>query len=572
MFAVTEPVQVDYTGIRTGGTLRLRGPGDPVALDPACLDDAPSAQLVRLYARQLFAYRAEPDLRSWQAIAPVPDLAAQVPSIYNAGLGASGTTYVVHLRPGVRWDTDQPRPVTAHDVIRGMKRLANPVRPPSVLPYFTSTIRGMAQFHAEFVAATGADPTARELADFQNSHEIPGIFALDDESLVFELVRPTLDFISMLALPAVSPAPAEYDAYLPDSPELRQHLRATGPYRVAAYTPCRELVLQPNPAWRQETDPIRRQCPDRIEVRLGSTPDPAELAGQVRAGTVDLPWAARVAEPYSGRPADPLAGLGWRLDPCLVFNLRGDGPLGDKAVRQAIESAIDKAGIAELVAGLRTGTAIRIAGGVIPPDNDCHTGAGPYPTLDGRSRPERARELLARAGQAGGLTLTAVHPDAPEATAVARSLATDLARVGIEVQQEALAPAEHRARVADPVGEWDLTILSWSPDWLHGNARVFLQRLFQSAASPGTGNRGGYAEPEVDRLIERALDSIDPRRANEIWREVERRVLADLPVVPLLYQTSAVPALRGPRVRGAVATPSLGYDYDLSIVWLDSPD
>lgn len=571
MFTATEPVQVDYTGVRTGGTLRLRGPGDPIALDPACVDDAPSAQLVRLYARQLFTYRAEPDLRSWQAVAPVPDLAAQVPSIYNAGLGASGTTYVVHLRPGVRWDTDQPRPVTAHDVIRGMKRLANPVRPPAVLPYFTSTIRGMAQFHADFVAATGDDPTAPQLADFQNSHEIAGIFALDDESLVFELVRPTLDFISMLALPAVAPAPAEYDAYLPDSPELRQHLRANGPYRVAGYASGRGLVLEPNPAWRQETDPVRRRYLDRIEVGLGSAPDPAELAGQVRAGKVDLPWAARVTEPYSGRPAGPLSGLGWRLDPCLAFHLRGDGPLGDLAVRRAIACAIDRVAIAELVAGLRTGTAIRIAGGVIPPANDCHTGAGPYPTPDGRGRPDRARELLVEAGQAGGLTLTAVHADPPEATAVARSLAADLARVGVEVRLVALSPAEHRARVADPAGDWDLTTLSWSPEWLYGNARVFLQRLFQSAASRGTGNRGGYAEPEVDRLIERALDSIDPRRANAVWQEVERRVLADLPVVPLLYQAPAVPALRGPRVRDAVAMPTLGYDYDLSIVWLDPP-
>ncbi|HEX6869803.1 MAG TPA: hypothetical protein VF163_01785, partial [Micromonosporaceae bacterium] len=173
MFTATEPVLVDATGIRTGDTLRLCGPGDPVALDPACLDDAASAQLTRLYARQLFTYRAEPDLRSWQAIAPVADLAAQIPSIYNAGLGASGTTYVVHLRSGILWDTEVPRPVTAHDVVRGIKRLANPIRPPSVLPYFTSTIRGMAQFHADLVAAVGKDPTAQDLADFLNSHEIP---------------------------------------------------------------------------------------------------------------------------------------------------------------------------------------------------------------------------------------------------------------------------------------------------------------------------------------------------------------------------------------------------------------
>ncbi|MCI0690280.1 MAG: ABC transporter substrate-binding protein, partial [Sporichthyaceae bacterium] len=340
------------------------------------------------------------------------------------------------------------------------------------------------------------------------------------------------------------------------------------PYRVAAYAPGRELVLEPNPAWRQETDPVRRQYLDRIEVKLGSTLDPAGLAGQVRAGKVDLAWAARVSLPHSGRPADPESGLGWRLDPCLVFNLRGNGALRDVAVRQAIAHAIDKAAIAEVVAGLRTGTAIRIAGSVIPPDNDGYTGADPYPTPDCRGRPDRARQLLAEAGQLDGLALTAVHTDTPEATAVARSIAADLSRVGVAVRLVALCQAEHRARVADPAGVWDLTTMSWSPDWLHGNARVFLQRLCQSAVSRGTGNYGGYAEPEVDRLIERALDSIDPRHANVIWQEVERRVLADLPVVPLLFQTPAAPPLRGAKVRGAVAMPTLGYDDDLSTVWL----
>jgi peptide/nickel transport system substrate-binding protein len=569
MFTATEPVQVDYTGIRTGGTLRLRGPGDPAALDPACVDDSDSARLVRLYARQLFTYQAQPDLRSWQAIAPVPDLAAQIPSIYNAGLGASGTTYVVHLRPGIQWDTAEPRPVSSHDVIRGMKRMANPVRPPSVLPYFTSTIRGMAQYHADCVAALGRQPTAEQLADFQHHHEIPGIFALDDESLVFELVRPTLDFISMLALPAVAPVPADYEAYLPDSVELRQHLRSNGPYRVASYAPGRELVLEPNPAWRQETDPVRRQYLDRIEVALGAAPDPVALAGQVRAGTVDLPWAVRVAEPHSGRPAAPLASLGWRLDPYLAFNLRGNGPLRDLAVRQAIAYAIDKTALAERVAQLRTGTAVRVAGGIVPPGNDCHTGADPYPTPDDRGWPDRARDLLAGAGHAEGLTLTAVHVDTRETTAVARQLAADLSRVAVRLRLVSLGPAEHRARVADPAGEWDLTTLSWSPDWLHGNARVFLQPLVQSAGSGGTANRGAYAEPEVDRLIEHALDAIDPRHAHVVWQEVERRGLADLPVVPLLYQTPAVPALCGPRVRDAVAMPTFGYEYDLSVVWLN---
>ena len=542
MFTATAPVRIDTTGVRTGGTLRLHGSGDPV-LDPACLDDTASAQLVRLYARQLFTYQPDPDPRSWQAIAPVPDLAAQIPSIYNAGLGASGTTYVVHLRPGVRWDTAVPRTVTAYDVIRGFKRLANPVRPAPTLGYFTSTIRGMAQFHAEYAAAVGPDASAAELAAFQNSHEIAGIFALDGESLVFELVRPILDFISILALPPVVPAPVEYDAFVPGSPQLAGNLRATGPYRLTGYARGSALTFEPNPVWRQDTDPVRRQFLDRIEVGLG---------GSVPAG-VDLAWNARVPEPYTDPPADPANGLGWGLDPYLVFNLRRPGPLRDVAVRRSIAAAVDRSAVAEAVAGLRTGTAIRVARGIVPPDNDAYTGREPESTSDGRI---------------DGLALTAIHPDTPEATVIARSYAADLERVGATVRLVALSPPAHRERVADPYGDWDLTTLSCAPAWHYQNGRVFLQRLFQGGAD-STGNRGGYHEPEVDELIERALDSIDPRHANALWQQVEQRVLADVPVVPLLFQTPAVRTLRSERVRDAVAMPSLGYADDLCTLWLD---
>jgi peptide/nickel transport system substrate-binding protein len=574
MFTTAETVAPDDAGVRTGGALRLAGPGDPAALDPACVDDAASAQLVRLYSRQLFTYRPEPDVRHWRSLAPLPDLAAQIPSIYNAGLGASGTTYVVHLRPGSRWDTEAHRPVTTHDVIRGLKRLANPLRPVSVLPYLTSTIRGMAGFvetcHRAFA---GRRPSAADLAAFQHEHDIPGVFALDDESLVFELVRPTLDFINMLALPAVAPAPQEYDAFLPDSPELRRHLRSSGPYRVARYEPSRELVLEPNPAWQPETDPVRRQYLDRIELRLGV--EPGAVAAAVRAGEADLPWNAAIPASDTGRrPPAADAPLDWSLDPFLVFNLRSPnagGALRDVRVRRAIAAALDRDTIAQAVEVLGSGAALRLAGDVVPPGHDGHTATGPEPGVD----LGRAQDLLAEAGYADGLVLTAVHPDDREATLIARCYAADLARAGVTVRLAALPRAQYRALLADPgraaAGEWDLTTESLSAAWRYENGRVFVQRLFASTPETGTGNVGGYREPEVDQLIEAALGELDPRRRPAAWAAVARRAMQDQPIVPILFRAPA-PQLRGAAVRGAVAMPSLGHHDDLATVWLAGPD
>ncbi|GAB3974226.1 peptide ABC transporter substrate-binding protein [Actinoallomurus acanthiterrae] len=559
---------------REGGTLRLYGPAPLGALDPAASRKSPVDQLSRLFARRLFAHRPEPDLRDWRAIAPVPDLATEIPSTYNMGMGARHTNYVVHLRAGVLWDTDPPRPVTAHDVVRGLKRMCSPVVRPAALPYFTSTIRGLEEFRAKYAAAVPhADPAPEELAGFQEAHDIPGVFVLDEESLVIELMRPAIDFVSIMTLPCAAPAPAEYDAFVPGSQAMKQNLRSNGPYRVARHIPGKELRLEANPAWQADTDPVRHRHVDTIEVTIEPS-SPGRIAERIAAGEADLPWGPAIPEPYVGRPAEPDDDLGYALDPYLAFNLRGPrhgGALADVRVRRALAYAINKAAIADISDELRTGTVTRIAGSVVPPKNDAHRPADAYATPGGRGDVERCRAMLAEAGHGDGLTLTAVHLEEEFDARVARSLAADLERAGVTVRLVALGHADHDDLLGDPArapgNGWDLMTAARSPDWFWGGGRVFLQPMFQSD-SPA--NLGGYRDPDVDALIDRALSSIDePTRAADAWHEVERRVLDDAAVVPILFRKPAVPRLRGPRVRNAVPMPAIDYAFDLSGIRLD---
>lgn len=555
---------------RRGGTLRLYGPADLDRLDPACSSQSPAYQITRLFARQLFTYPAEADLRDWRAIAPVPDLATFVPSTYNTGMGATHRNYVVHLRPGAYWDTTPPRRVTAQDVVRGLKRMCNPVIRPAALPYFTSTIRGMAGFCEEYAASvTARDPDPAELAAFQDSHEIPGVFVLDEESLVIEVTRPAIDLIDILALPCASPAPVEYDAFIPDSPELRANLRSNGPYRVTSHVPGRELRLEPNPAWRQDADPVRRQHLDAVEVVMDRV-SPARIAAEIGAGRADLPWGSLPAEPYEDGTGEPDHGLGHALDPYLVFNTH---TMSNPLVRRSIAYAIDKAAVAEVYRELRTGTLTRLAGSVVPPGNDAHQDLDPYATPGGRGDPEGARDLLAAAGHADGLTLTLVHLDAEAGHGVAQACAAALGKAGITVRPLALDPAAYYRLLRDPAraaaGEWDVAVAARTPDWCHANGRVFLQAMFQTNPSPGTANYGQYSEPAVNELIDQALAAVEePGRALEAWHAAERRVLEDAAVVPILFQTPCAPRLRGARVRDAIPMPAAGHAFDLSAVWL----
>ncbi|WP_159941979.1 ABC transporter substrate-binding protein [Nocardiopsis sp. FR6] len=558
-----------------GPTLRLRGPAGIPPLDPVCAHQSPADQIRRLFSRQLFTYAPVGDPDDWRALEPVPDLAAAVPSTYNAGLGASHTCYVVHLRPGVMWDTAPPRAVTAHDVVRGLKRMCNPVARPAAISYFTSTIRGMADFCAEYAASVGRETSdPRAFSDFQNTHGIPGVFALDDETLVIELVRPALDAIDILALPCAAAAPEEYDAFVPGGGDTLLDTRSNGPYRVAAHEPGAFLRLERNPVWNGDSDPVREQNVDAVEVTVERSGN-ARVTELVRSGAADLPWGVSLAEPRTEPPSSPGHRLGYSLDPYLVFNLDspGGGPLDDVRVRRAVARAIDKGALARIAAGSGAGTAVRVADSIVPPGNDAARDPGRPPAADAGGDTDGARALLAEAGVDGGLRLTVVHPDGETDTAMARSYAADLEKAGVSVRLRALDPDSLR-RALRGTGDgrdrgWDIAASSWSPGWFHHNARAFLQPLCDGP--PGGWNLGGYANPEVDALIERALEAVaDPKRRETAWSDVEDRVLEDLPVVPLLFQTPAAPRLRGARVREAVGMPSLGFSYDLATLRLSS--
>ncbi|WP_018585763.1 ABC transporter substrate-binding protein [Salinispora arenicola] len=539
---------------RQRDTLRLLGTAAVHQADPAAAWSPAERQLLRLTTRQLVSYPGAADPTDWRALGPVGDLAVDVPSTYNAGLGASHRSYVAHLRPDVWWDSPQPRRITAHDVVRGFKRLANPVTRHPALPYFRSTIRGMDRYCDEYAAVVAGRPvTAALLAAFANAHDLPGVFALDDETVVIELLRPALDFPDMLALSCASPAPAEYDAYLPGSTELHAHLVASGPYRVATWQPGDTIRLEPNPTWRPESDPVRHQRFDAVEFRV-SGDGPRRLADQISADVADLPWGVPVGEVS-----------GYRADPFLVFNLRdpANPAMSTAAVRQVIDEAIDRSALARIARVGDPWSAVREAYTVVPPGNDGHLPSDPAADPPAHGTP---RERLAAAGHPNGLLLTAVCPDRTEELALARAWAADLAMAGIEVRLVALDEATHRALLTGAAGapaqRWDVSTTSWTAPWGYGNARVFLQPLVDGARP------SGHRDEELDRMVEQAVDAADPREAVACWQQVQRRLLADAAVVPLLFRRPTDAAPRGPRVRRADALPSLGGLADLGDVRL----
>ncbi|HTJ36964.1 MAG TPA: ABC transporter substrate-binding protein [Dactylosporangium sp.] len=563
-----------------GGTLRVAAPGPVTRLDPACAYDLASAQLLRAVTRQLFTYPSTVDLSDPDRVfGLVADVAEELPTRRNGGISADRRTWTVRLRGGVRWDTVPRRPVVAGDFVRALKRLANPVTGAGAIRYFTSTVEGMERYCAAYRAAfRGRRPSARDLAAFQDVHEIAGVTALDDATLRIRLVEPADDLPHLLALSCASAVPREYDRYLPGSVELFEHLRSAGPYRMALYRDGGRLLrLERNPAWDPGTDQVRGQFVDAIEV--SATGEPAEaVIGRLARGEADLAWSMDGVS-WSGPPAErecaPATAAGYTLNPYLVFNLRspnGGGLTARAAVRRAVALAVDKRALARILAA--TGVPCVVQHGAIPPGCVGHRPFNPYPTPDDRGDPGLARAELAAAGLGGGrVTLVAAVRDTPPQRALLASIAADLRRAGIDLAVVPCPAQEYYDRLlGDPAqaraGAWDVALAGWVPDWFGDNGRAVLQPLFEPNEAPGTTNYGGYHNPRVDRLVAAALRAGDRDRAAELWHRADREVTRDVAIVPLLASAMVSPRLHSPRLRNVRFLPHCGF-FDVTSLWLD---
>ncbi|CNG68233.1 ABC transporter substrate-binding protein [Mycobacterium tuberculosis] len=550
-----------------GGTLRVAGSSDVDYLDTAAVYTTWGGLLVRQFARTLFGYRASNDFA--EAVTVRPDVAREIPTERNGGIGRDGRTYTIRLRGGVRWNTSPPREVTAADFVRGIKRTCNPAAPSGGRAYYIETIAGMDRFCAGYARV---DPrSAAAMARYQRATTVPGLVAADAKTLVIRLNRPASDITSLLALEFAAAAPAEYDRYVPDSPEFRRHTVSDGPYQITSYTPGERYVLERNPSWRAASDPLRAQNPDRIEISLGYD-SPDDVQRMLEDGAADLSWdqpvpAAKIGELRS----DPDFAImeGSALDPYLVFNTlspNNRGALGRTAVRQAISYAVDKAAIAGIYGGPRIAEILNQA---VPPHSVGHQAFDLYPTPGHRGDPGKCRRLLARAGYPHGLTLTFPYRLSGNHPQIARSITRDLAACGITARlRPDISGAFYGTTLVTPAraraGRWDIAVPGWVPDWYGNNGRATIVPLFDGRHyGRNSSDYGGFDDPAVNRLIDHALNAPDVATASGYWAQADHRIMEEAAVVPLINQRT--PIFHSARVRNARYLPQYRA-YDLNRV------
>jgi peptide/nickel transport system substrate-binding protein len=549
-----------------GGTLRWVASGDVDHLDPMSAYYTATGILERAYTRQLITYPASNTYQ--QAITLVPDIATEVPSMANGGLSSDGLTYTFHLRSGVMWNTTPPRAVVAGDFVRALKRFCNPVLGVGNPTYYTSTIAGMAAYCAEY-GKLPSTSTAAQLANFQNTHDISGVTAPNDSTLVIKLSQPASDFLNIMAMTFASAAPKEWDNYVPDSAQFRQHVYSDGPYAVTGYVAGKSITLTRNAEWKQSTDTVRHQYVTSMVVTEG-TNDPGQALQDLKAGAGDLMWDLPV--PTDQIPAlqaakDPNFAIwaGHISNPYLVFNMT-TGPTANIKVRQAIQYAIDKTAIAKIYGGTTLNPPITTA---IPPGNIGYQDYNLYPTPNNAGDPAKCKSMLAAAGYPNGFTLIDAYRNAGNHPAVFQSVQADLKACGITVNGSPQQQGNYYAWLENPAntkaGKWNISEPGWVPDWFGNNGRTTMQPLFSSPCVNPTTNYGCYNSATTVGLINKALTATSLGAAANYWHQADMQVMKDAVIVPFTNQNT--PGYHSSRVKNAIWSWT-NQLYDPTQLWL----
>jgi peptide/nickel transport system substrate-binding protein len=295
----------------------------------------------------------------------------------------------------------------------------------------------------------------------------------------------------------------------------------TGPYRLVEWVRDSKLVMERNPDYWGEGAHL-----DRVILR--PIPEGTARLLALKSGEVD--WIADV-------PADGVAEL--RTNPAFevttgtvgaglwtfVFNVK-EPPFNDKRVRQAANHAINREAFCrDLTRG--TGTPATQS---MPPGSPEYDPA----LIKGYAYdPARAKQLLAEAGYASGFKTVWYRPTAVLGpTVYAEFLQRNLADVGIQVEYRNLDPGPYVAFVRQ-----GLQAGVGAANWRQSGDLISMERRYSSKMlAPAGYNYGGYTNPTVDELLDRIQATVDPRQRSALFKEVDRVVVEEAPLLYVFHQ------------------------------------
>jgi peptide/nickel transport system substrate-binding protein len=312
----------------------------------------------------------------------------------------------------------------------------------------------------------------------------------------------------------------------------------TGPYQLESWRRSDRIVLLrndtywgPRPVW------------DRVTLRF--IPDAAARAAALLAGDVDLIDGVSVEDvallkrnaALRVRSAVSANIIAFEPDvadrkPPFITGPAGEpldhNPLADQRVREAIQLAINRAGLKRQIMNDQA----EVTNQIMLPGQFGYDPSIATPTYD----PARAKALLAEAGYKDGFraTLDCQADRYANGPALCQAVAQMLSRIGLRTEPVAMPHAVF-------IGHANRHEYSLFTAFILVEAGEPSVPLAATFATPnpergwGVFNRGQYSDKTFDALLQAAQTEIDPTRRQETLRQATRRLMDTVAFFPLLH-------------------------------------
>nr|WP_042195295.1 ABC transporter substrate-binding protein [Kibdelosporangium sp. MJ126-NF4]CEL21906.1 Oligopeptide ABC transporter, periplasmic oligopeptide-binding protein OppA (TC 3.A.1.5.1) [Kibdelosporangium sp. MJ126-NF4] len=493
--------------VKKGGTLYLLSDSPTQQYDPARSSSLVVTGLQFVH-RRLTSWKVAPG----QDTTIVPDLATDTGKPSDGG-----KTWTFTLKDNQKYSDGST--IKSEDVKWGLER--------SYAPAFAG---GLA-YHKDLLS-----PGLTYKGPFDGGKELDSIETPDEKTIVFKLARPYGDWNWVASTPAFAPVPKGKGA----EANYGEKPIASGPYQIEKFERGKEAVLTRNTNWDGKTDETRPAHPDKViwqfsqqtnvisKRLIDDTGEDKNAFGTAFASPAQLAQITANQSAKSRLVTSESGALAY-----LSLNTQR-GKLTDVNVRKAFQYAINKSAYQIASAG-NAQLAGDIATTLITPGLSGREQFDLYPTKP-EGEPEKAKQLLSAAGVPNGLDglvlVTRAENNWPK---LAESVQSSLAAAGIKATIKPMDDETFTAEVQNKENpDYDLALTSWQPDIPTANANI--QPLFQSTEIGGGGvNTARYNNPEIDRLITETQATVDQKEAGKKWAELDKKILADSPVVPLIY-------------------------------------
>ena len=481
---------------------------------------------------------------------PVPQLAREVPTVANGGIGDGGRTYTFRLQHGVQWHDGAP--FTAADVKFSFEK--------ALLPFHGRT-RNMAS------ALESWDPVGR----------VASIDVLDDHTVRFRFREPYAPLLQQLNVTEAPIIPAHLYTGNPTLNQLKANTVGTGPMRFAEGTAAQARVVR-NPSY------FRAPLPNLEEIVMRPLVDEQARFDALVSGAVDFIWdvpdsnrrfidTLRADPAFRTEATQSLGGGANSIDQ-LIFNLTASGdtrgqvdrpnPTGTPPdphpilggmdpqssgakVRRAIAHAIDRTAYLNARAGIGT-----VATAPISSELPFHATDISLPELNR----VRANQLLEEAGwvapagvMSGSNPRVALnHPNETHANPALRvpdgtplrlrmappspifnariaELKSQLGTVGIDMVFPAGTVVPNR--------DFDTSIINFAQGY---DPHIGVRRQYHSdqVTTLAATNLAGYKNALVDNAFDQAVKTIDFNERFRLYHQFQEQVARDLPYVWLI--------------------------------------